>query len=90
MSAIPLHLQRRLEGEMARFTLPASNARKNVEAKSRTINDESSRPAAKTKEKPAGINRGECGRKPLSQPVDFPRTFCPDSPSLRSSPWHPH
>ena len=26
----------------------------------------------------------------FSRPLDFPRMFFPDSPSLRSSPWHPH
>jgi hypothetical protein len=35
----------------------ASNARKNVGTKSRTINNWSPRAAANTKEKPAGVNR---------------------------------
>jgi hypothetical protein len=84
MSAIPLHLQRRFEQRSAsRFTHPtASTAPKNVGTKA---------PAAKTKEKPAGSPGGRVREKAsLSQPVDFPRTFCPGSPSLRSSLWHPH
>jgi hypothetical protein len=40
-----------------------------------------------TKMKPVDVNRPViCGRRPLSQPADFPRTFCPGSPSLHSSP----
>jgi hypothetical protein len=27
--------------------------------------------------------------RPIRRPLDFPQTFCPGFPSLRSSPWHP-
>ena len=43
------------------------------------------------KTNPAGVNRrAECRLEPLSRLSDFPRTFCPGSPSLHSLPWHLH
>jgi hypothetical protein len=57
MTAIPLHIQRRIEQRWAsRFTQRDCVKRpKECWNQSRTING--STPAAKTKEKPAGLNR---------------------------------
>jgi hypothetical protein len=57
MTAIPLHIQRRIEQRWAsRFVPPvASNRPKEGWNESHTINE--SQHAAKTKEKPAGLRR---------------------------------
>jgi len=57
MSAIPLHIQRRIEQRWAsRFALPVAAKRtKECWNESHTINE--SQHTAKTKEKPAGLRR---------------------------------
>jgi hypothetical protein len=65
MTAIPLHLQRRFEQRWAsRFTPPAASiAPKNVGTKA---------PAAKTKEKPTGMNRQDFASRALPRLLGLP------------------
>jgi hypothetical protein len=74
MSAIPLHLQRRFEQRWAsRFTLPAaSNAPKNIGAKAAPSTTGRRAPAAKTKEKPAGVNRQDLANRALPLLLGLP------------------
>jgi hypothetical protein len=68
----------------------ANPANKEPSGVNRPIVPRSDGPAVRMTPCFAGDNPPIAAGESLSQPEDFPQTFCLGSPFLHSSPWHPH